>query len=101
MPKCSVRFYRLSDPPPLSPAPLVEIEPLRVVVMSEPDKSDPFNQLLVVSFKIGNRCGATATVERGPNVPPADLATAISGLLTAAIENAAEIRDAIAMEKAG
>jgi hypothetical protein len=99
MAKVRAGFHRLIEPPPTGPDPLVETEPLRVQILGVADKSDPLNQLLSVGFTIGKRVGARAVLVRADHPRAAE--DAIAGLILIAIENAAEIRDAIAMERAG
>ena len=80
----------------------IDIGPLEVSILRHADKSDPLNQLLAVGFRVGKRCGGRAVIDRdfSSKSPYRDLPRVIAGLLVVAIENAAEIRDAIAMEKA-
>jgi len=99
MAKANVRFTDLTAPPPLGPGVEVETAPVTVLVLDQPDKSDPLDGLLVVALQIGNRCGASISVNRTGDANE-DLRTAIAGMILVATENAAEIRDAIAMEKA-
>ena len=98
MAKANVRFTDLTGPPPLGPGVEVETDPIKVFVLNEADPSDPLDTLLVVAFKIGDRCGASVSVNRIGDANE-DLKTAIAGMILVATENAAEIRDAIAMEK--
>jgi hypothetical protein len=100
MAKANVRFaHDLTVPPPLGADVETETGPVEVLVLNQADPSDPLDTLLVVALKIGKRCGARCSVIRTGDAR-ADLRTAVAGMILMAINNAAEIRDAIAMEKA-
>ncbi len=104
MAKPHVQFFPdLSVRPSSSNDTEIEIGPLEVSILTDADKSDPLNQRLVIGFRVGQRCGGRSMIDRDYNsrTPYPDLARAIVGLLTVALDNAAEIRDAIAQEKAG
>ena len=77
----------------------VNIGPITAAIMVEPDKSDPLSQVHVAAvMRVGKRLAIRATLEQD-NIRDRG-ATALALLIAAVVEHHAEIRDAIAAEKA-
>lgn len=91
------------EPPGIVERGQVDAGPLQCLLLDEPDASDPLNVLGVLCLKIGRRFAIKLTYEPGfdPKIARARRDQAMAAMVAAAVEYAAEIRDAIAVEKAG
>ena len=78
-----------------------DTDPIEVTIFNEADKSDPFNQYFTIGFRVGQRIGGRAIVQLDWRQGlQAGMEQAVAALLILAAEHGAEIRDALALERA-
>lgn len=92
-----------SDDPVIGDGGSVQVDwPLTVSVLDEADKSDPLNQLIIYTIRIGDtlafKMTFTSAAEQFMN-PPDLRRFAMAALVMVGVEHGSEIRDAIAVER--
>jgi len=82
---------------------IVSVDPdIMACILTQADKSDPMNRSAMVAARVGKRIGFRITVDLASDYRRGmrQIDEALSALAVCLVDNAAEIRDAIALEKA-